>query len=143
MLTCLLLILLKTPLPDCAFSLTLYIPHSTILTMSTPSNIPRQPTAIPWRIPDRDLCEWNAFAHIASHGTEEEKEAVGLPRDFKLACGVDAELSRLFRSAGEEQKAALAKKCKEMMEESKMPPQNLEDKKTGEKAYETSEGPYV
>ncbi|KAI8137969.1 hypothetical protein BJV82DRAFT_717808 [Fennellomyces sp. T-0311] len=97
--------------------------------MSSTSNILQQPAAIPYRIADRDLCEWNAFIHIASHGTEEEKEAVGLPRDFKLTSGVDAEVSHLFRSAGEEEKAALTKKCKEMMEASKLPPQNLEDKK--------------
>ncbi|KAI8150305.1 hypothetical protein BJV82DRAFT_662386 [Fennellomyces sp. T-0311] len=47
--------------------------------MSIPSDIPQQPTAIPYRIAGRDLCESDAFAHFASHGTEEEKE------DFKLA----------------------------------------------------------
>ncbi|KAI9489266.1 hypothetical protein BDB00DRAFT_843988 [Zychaea mexicana] len=112
------------------FSTDLRRAYCTHLTMSTTqsSNHFRHSTTLPYKIPERDLSEWNIFVALASRGTPEEKSELGLPESFEFTSTKDQTLKDHFKDRSEGAKTYLQQRVKDENQKRSAKPSNPDDR---------------
>ncbi|KAI9484790.1 hypothetical protein BDB00DRAFT_853279 [Zychaea mexicana] len=112
------------------FSTDLRRAYCTHLTMSTTqsSNHFRHSTTLPYKIPERDLSEWNIFVALASRGTPEEKSELGLPENFEFTNTKDQTLKDHFKDRSEGAKTYLQQRVKDENQKRSAKPSNPDDR---------------